>query len=414
MSEAVDVLVIGGGISGATAARFLRPQWVLLEREPVLGGLSTQYRSGAFWFDYGGHYFHFQGANPMQRHLSEKTPFRRYARRSRVHILERLVPFPIQSHLESLPASLRRRIEREMAHSQPPEDPSMAAALRAEFGPTLYQLFFLPFLTKYYARDPRELITGMTKGSIPPPARRSGSARQKKAAQGYNPEFFYPVGELRRFWEAYSQPLLPQVRLDEPVEAIDLADRRLKTSKRSYRFRFLINTMPLPHLLSMLSGFAFPSSLPRRLRYTSTQVTNLVLARRYRRFHWVYLPQRDVPYYRMGYYPGSGTCRIYLEQSIARNGAPQDIAQSGVTGLLRGLGVIHDAAEILHVSRRTIPIAYVQFDRFWARTVPGILRGLAEQGIFSIGRYGGWNYSSMAEDALTARNTALTINRQTA
>ena len=58
-----------------------------------------------------------------------------------------------------------------------------------------------------------------------------------------------------------------------------------------------------------------------------------------------------------------------------------------------------------------IPVSYVVFDRHWPRLVPEILDHLRRQRIFSIGRYGSWNYSSMADDIHMARETAAAIAR---
>ena len=58
-----------------------------------------------------------------------------------------------------------------------------------------------------------------------------------------------------------------------------------------------------------------------------------------------------------------------------------------------------------------IPVSYVVFDRNWPRLVPEILAYLRRQRIFSIGRYGSWNYGSMADDIRMARETAASLGR---
>jgi len=44
--------------------------------------------------------------------------------------------------------------------------------------------------------------------------------------------------------------------------------------------------------------------------------------------------------------------------------------------------------------------------------VPQILSYLRRLGIYSIGRYGSWNYSSMADDIQMARETAAQIRQK--
>lgn len=411
MKEYTEILILGGGISGCTSARFLQHPWLILEKNPLPGGLSTQYKSDGFFFDFGGHYFHFRQSPEIRDLLTGVVRFNRYQRRSKVWLFRRMIPFPLQSHLENLPSRYRNQIRSELARFRESPGDSLGDSLRSRFGPTLFEIFFRPFMTKYYRRDLDEMSRGMEKGSIPPPSTKNNKKLRGDNHQGYNQEFFYPAGGLRRFWESYADPLLPGIRLNEPVVRVDLQNRRVETNRRIYSFKWLINTIPLPHFLSMLTGFSMDPEMPACLRHSSTRVTNMILARRRRRFHWVYLPDEATPFYRMGYYPDTEVCKAYLEETIDPDHSisPGD---SGPAEILSHLGVIRERGEIIHLSRRTIPISYVHFDKAWFQNVPAVLEQLRRQRVFSIGRYGSWNYSSMAGDALAARECADFINNE--
>ena len=413
MTEHREVLILGGGISGCTAARFLRQPWLILEKNSLPGGLSSQYRSQGFWFDFGGHYFHFKQSPEIRALLTSITQFNQYRRRSKVWLFQRMIPFPLQGHLEHLPSRYRRQIRAELAVPRDSIKDSLGENLRSTFGPTLFELFFSPFMTKYYRRDLNEMSRGMDKGSIPPPSTRNRQKASQNNQQGYNPEFFYPVGGLRRFWASYAKPLSRGLRLEEPVMRVDLENRRVETNRRAYSFTWLINTTPLPQFLSMLKGFPMDPEIPGCLRHSSTRVTNMVLARRRRRFHWVYIPEKTTPYYRMGYYPASGTCKAYLEETMDPR-HPRPSGNTDPADILSRLGVIREKGEIIHTSRITIPVSYVQFDKAWFQTVPALLERLRRNQVFSIGRYGSWNYTSMAVDARIARECAEFINNRLA
>lgn len=411
-----EFLVLGAGISGITAAHFLPPQSIVLEKQAIPGGLSTQYASGPYWFDYGGHYFHFQNAPAIRTLLSKVTAFQEYQRRSRVFLMNRLIPFPLQDHIAFLPIKLRKRIRDEITWNQPSPSIRMDLHLRAHFGDTLFNLFFAPFMTKYYGQDLANLAVGLEQGSIPLPDKQNllSDRRKLKAKQsGYNPVFFYPRNGLRAFWNRYSKEANAKVILGEKVISIDMETHRLETERHTYSFNTLISSIPLSEFLSKTRGLPDFSVQRSRLRHTSTRVVNVILEVRRRRFHWVYLPEKETPFYRVGYYPEKGFCSAYLEQTIpsdrisANNGPDPEIATT-----LNRLGMIKGPEEIRHVSIREIPISYVLHDHAWKTTVPPLLSMLREKGVFSIGRYGAWTYSSMAQDALTARDTTLQIIRE--
>jgi len=168
--------------------------------------------------------------------------------------------------------------------------------------------------------------------------------------------------------------------------------------------------MPLKEFLSILEPLApFPW---QQLQHLSTLVVNVVLARRRRHFHWLYLPETDTPFYRVGYYPVGKLTTVYLERTVAANERidSQEIYRDMVQAL-RKTGMINGPREILFHDLIKIPVSYIVFDKQWPNLVPPALDFLRQQRIFSIGRYGSWNYSSMADDIQMAWDTAAMIDK---
>jgi hypothetical protein len=62
------------------------------------------------------------------------------------------------------------------------------------------------------------------------------------------------------------------------------------------------------------------------------------------------------------------------------------------------LGMIQNHDEIVHLDSRLLPVSYIIFDKNWQKTVLPMLEKLKNHEIYSIGRYGTWNYSSMGND----------------
>lgn len=411
------VVIIGAGISGLSAALHLEKESVILEKEDHVGGLSTQYRSAGYWFDYGGHYFHFKDKPEIKAFLEDVSPFNEYRRKSKVFALNRYIPFPIQSHLSFLPAKLRDTMLEEILAGQRRGGDNLAQYLRSNFGPTLYDFFFKPFLTKYYGTDPKHLAANMDKGSIPVPDKESvaqGARGKRFYDAGYNPFFYYPKDSLRGFMQSFSKriPAKARLMLNQEVKEIDIERRRLKTQTAAYEYEHLVSTMPLKHLLEIIKQKErFPA--PQKLRHISTLVVNVVLERKRKRFHWVYLPEMRFPFYRVGFYPTQRVPVAYLEKTVKGETAIGSVAlQKEIRFTLKALHLIESASEIRHFDARFIPVSHIIFDKEWHTIVPPLLENLKRYGIYSIGRYGAWNYTSMSDDVKSAIQTAQTINRQ--
>lgn len=407
------ILIIGAGISGISAARELKNDFLILEKENYVGGLSTRYQANGYWFDFGGHYFHFQKLPEIKKYLKGICKLEEYRRKSEVFIMGKYIPFPIQFHLSYLSSDLRRIIFSEMIETEKNKSGNLDEFLENNFGRHLCDLFFRPFLSKYYGFDLKKIVANMDGGTIPVPDKKSieESYYQKKSFQtGYNVKFYYPKKSLRSFFESYVTDVRKNIKLLETVTEIDLDKKELKTKKSTFQYDYLISTMPLKSFLQITrQNFRFPSY--KKLKNISTLVVNVVLKRKRKNFHWVYLPEEIFPFYRVGIYLEQHMPVVYLEKSIKVDGFKDDISLlSEIYFTLKKLQLIKNKDEIVYLDKKVIPISYVIFDKNWSELVPRILEQLRSYGIFSIGRYGAWNYSSMSDNIKSAQEIARQVN----
>ena len=359
-TQAAPPLTLGAGITGLSAAWALQThQPLLLERNGHLGGLASQYTRGGYLFDFSGHYFHFQNKEAARQILEPALKLDAYQRDCRVFLQNRLIPYPIQLHLSWLKAPLRQEVCQDLTQTLRRPGAHLRAHLQEHFGEALCQAFFFPFMAKY-TRYPLELMAvGEDRGSIPAPPREAmirGCQGGRAQGAGYNAQFFYSRKPLAPFFQSLAAHLGPRLHLEEEALRVDWRNRRVHTTRGSHPYGHLISTLPLPELLRRMEP-SWPEASALRLPHTATLIVNGVLARRRRRFHWVYLPDPQTPYYRAGYYPGRPYTAFYLEQTLGPGDTAPDgeAIRSSTLSCLRDLGMLRHEEELLHHHAVTIP-----------------------------------------------------------
>ena len=88
----------------------------------------------------------------------------------------------------------------------------------------------------------------------------------------------------------------------------------------------------------------------------------------------------------------------------------KDLAEKAIDQF-RGTGILTSDHSIEYIGSMRIPCAYVIYDAHRKKAVPMLLKFLEKNGIYSIGRYGRWEYSSIEEALREGLETAETIAR---
>ena len=131
--------------------------------------------------------------------------------------------------------------------------------------------------------------------------------------------------------------------------------------------------------------------------------------------HWIYIPDKSIPFYRVGFYSNisEAICpkdcsSIYVE--VGKGGVELDTAdistslQNHVIRNLEDIGWI-DPGSIICSAVHIIEFAYVHFSKNYDAVVPLILNKLKSYDIFPLGRYGKWDYTSIEDCILDAIST---------
>ena len=426
-------VVIGAGLSGLAAARALAE----LGRSPEVfeacaepGGLTRTTVVGPFSFDYTGHLLH------LARHDTpadlpyagqDNADWQRIDRRSYCYLGGTLVPAPVQYNMGLLPGGMRSECirsydarENEVAGSSH----NLRDFIVQSFGRYLAEVFLIPQNEKTLAIPVDRLSRGALRRFFPPPdetrVRRGMEPDGSPVDGGYNSCFWYPrVGGISRLVRGLACGI-DRMHLSTGVVSLKLPERRLKTTEgNEVGWHVLLSSMPLVALAGM-SGDRDLVALSSALTNSATLCINLgiqgALGEAVRNAHWVYVPDANIPFYRFGVYSNlggrvapPGHASVYVEVGLAP-GAARDTAslvaiEARACDALFRLGWVRPESVVCRVTQ-LLDCAYVHLTPERDGIVAEIRERLARAGVYPIGRYGCWDYTSMEESILSGIETA--------
>jgi len=423
-AAAPPVLILGAGLTGLSAAVHLRDRAVpfrLVERSTEVGGHARTREVRGFRFDLTGHVLHLRDETLRRRVLGWLgDDCLELERRSRVYSHGVLTRYPFQSNAYGLPPRVAYDCVMGFlaARSAPPGPPprSFAELCQQRFGAGISAHFMIPYNERLWGESADEITAEGGGRFLPVPTVEqviAGAVGLVSEEVGYNARFLYPRGGIGALAAALHRELGATAELGLAPSAVDLARREVHLPGGVVPYEVLVSTIPLPALVRLLVapppeiGAAAAALRATPLRYLDVAVEAPARADH----HWIYLPERDYPFYRVGCYSNlspemapPGHSGYYVE--LVDRGPPAlDALVPRVAAVLRDLGFTGPSDAIAFVEPRLLEPAYVIQDRPHAAATARLLEFLAEHGVISAGRYGEWGYSSM-EDALASGRDA--------
>jgi len=416
--ESVGTLIVGAGISGlATAAALEGGDYLVLEADAEIGGYCKTVHEKGFTWDYSGHFFHFKHAE-IEAWLRERMggqKIRVVEKRSFVSYAGRQIDFPFQKNIHQLPRDEFIECLHDLYFARAPAELGSGAAplpetnfkemLYARFGRAIAEKFLIPYNEKLYACDLSTLDRDAM-GRFFPHANLTDVIRNMRTPDNtsYNSTFTYPEGGAFEYVKALESAVRPgAIATGEPLARIDLERRVAVTPRREIRFERLVSSAPFDRLVR-LAGLSHD---PAVFTWNKVLVFNLGFDRKGPRdVHWVYYPDRERVFYRVGFYDNifdTDRLSLYVEIGFPRDAVVdvaamrarvlRDLEREGVTSghvLVAEHSVVMDPAYV-HITQASMAEH---------RRLAGILRG---HGVHSIGRYGGWTYCSIEDNIVEAR-----------
>lgn len=434
------VVIVGAGLTGMSTAYHLRRGGIgcrVLERAREPGGLCVTREERGYRFDRTGHLLHCPDPELRALALSwlETVPepsalVREVARKAVIWSHEHYTRYPFQANLHGLPPAVahqclrdfvRAWLERERAGGKVPLTGNFEQFCLAAFGRGISEHFMLPYNERLWGVAPREITAEWCERYVPVPALDdvlAGAVGLEDRELGYNARFHYPAGGIGRLSEGLAQAAGP-IELEREVTGIDAERRTVELAHERVPYDVLVSTAPLPELVARIHHVPLEvREAARALRCTPLWYLDVALRRPCGvPYHWCYVPERRYPFYRVGCYSAfsvemapAGTSNLYVEL-VDRAEPVLATLLPEVAAALVSMRIIDTAEAILFARARRIDHAYVIFDQATPRALELVQSFLRSSRVLSVGRYGGWTYSAMADAIVAGREAAAQVER---
>jgi len=423
------VIIVGGGLTGLSTAYFLKRDYLIFEKEQRPGGLCRTETENGFAFDYTGHLLHPQG-DYVKRFIKKLLAHNllHQKRNSWIYSYNTYTPYPYQANTYGLPAKVIKdcllgliEAGRQSGKAKNYED-----WILKTFGKGIAQHFMLPYNQKLWTLPLTKISIDWVKkfGYIPTPNLEEfidGALGINPHDYGYNSEFDYPAtGGIEALVKALLTQIKP-VKIDCQLAAVDVKSHVARFNKEElYQYDYLVSTIPLPLLIKTIGNV--PGNVlkaARELEHTSVLNLNFgVEGKLKHNKHWIYFPEKKYLFHRVGfpsnispYVAPSGNYTISVEVAYSKTKPlNQKTVVAQVKRDLQAAEILGEKDRIVTTRLLNLEYAYVIYKTGMAKKLKTIKSYLNKHHIYTIGRFGSWEYSEMEKAILDGKQMAEELN----
>jgi protoporphyrinogen oxidase len=421
----VTTAILGGGLSGLTLARLLHERGekvIVLEAEPVYGGLCRSRTDKGFTFDTGGSHIIFsreQEVLAFMRQMIAQNE-QRNDRNTKIFYKQKFVKYPFENGLAELPpddrfACINGFVQNLIAleKGEVPAPENFREWIYATFGAGIAECYMVPYNEKIWKYPTEKMSHHWVDGRIPrPPVEDIIKSAIGIETEGYTHQsvFSYPLdGGIEALVKAVAQPVLPFIRTGFRVRSVKKAGSSwiISDGKNEIVADRVISTIPVQHLLPCLGDVPVTvKEACRALVYNSLICVNIGIKGPLPAISWMYIPDKTL----------GKTNRISFPSNFSRHAAPEgcsavlaeithqpgdEIASMSdeeltreVVEMLSTMGICKKE-QVIFTSIERQPFAYVVYDLGYLRNIALVKEYCLSIGIPLVGRFSQFEYLNM-------------------
>lgn len=417
--------ILGGGLTGVTLARFLAgkgEEIVVLEAEPVIGGLCRSRQEKGFCFDTGGSHIIFSRDEEVLRFMLSVLEENRAVRKRNTKIFykDRFVKYPFENGLSGLPKEdlffclheyVKTLIAAEKGELSPVKN--FRDWIYTTFGKGIAECYLIPYNRKIWNYPPERMSAHWVDGRVPrPPVEDIIRSAIGIETEGYTHQavFSYPdEGGIEALVRAVTAPVMDRVTCGFRVSHIrkSCSGWEISDGARTVFAERLISTIPLQNLIPALEGV--PERVQQAvssLRYNSVCSVFIGVKGSVPDISWLYVPSPDIGLLNRVSFPSNYSthvapegCSSVLAEITYNEGDPltrmndAEIIRHVVNSLL-AMGLIRNE-DVIYSGIARHRFAYVVYDLDYLANISVVRKYCEETGIDLVGRFARFEYLNM-------------------
>lgn len=424
-------LIIGAGLAGLSTAFHLNDDYIFIEASEAPGGTASTLQFKGFKLDNAVHIFYFKD-HPILNWISDtlNVELLETTRKSSVWINNTYVKYPIQYHLSKLPWPHRINSMRSLLNSVSNKkrinsSDNFETYSLFGFGAQLTEIFVRPYNEKLFGVPMARLNTEWLGDYIPDYSRMKmllSVLGIMSNNYGRNSKFYYPhEGGVSTVAQKLSSQLKTSPLYNCSLKKVIYERKKVLLSDGAeVKYEYLINTIPLDSFLKTFDSL--PSEILASLKLLKRNSTTLLhilgKGKIKKEEHWIYVPDPTIPFYRITI-PGNinpANCpaeHFALTLEFGGNVYENQSVLDKSIAILKSMGILNENNSDIEFCWRLIDCGYVIYDENRKMALKKIFPFLQRNQIWSIGRYGSWEYSNMEDAILHGKRIAKRLLIQT-
>ncbi|QTA38497.1 NAD(P)-binding protein [Thermosipho ferrireducens] len=406
----MKICIIGAGITGLSVGKLLSNDHdvTIYEKKNHIGGIAyVKDVNGVAYHLVGGHCLNSKNQKVLDFIFNKVLPKENWhivKRISKIYFRGHYISYPIEFSVKEIATfdkDLAFNITKDFFEAKFQNPQNLAEWFEQKFGKTLAHEYFIPYNRKIWNMAPEKMDYLWVKDKLPIPNKRDFFESLIGVKRDIMPHnvFYYPnTNSQNTFIEALAKDL----KVINNFEVFSIEKRNNKwIVNNQYEYDIVISTVPLNMLPFIVKNVPVKiKDYARKLKYN--KVTTVLWKTKPIKFTWTYYPAPDTIFHRHIHIGNffQPMQNYTITESIGERSYEEMVSEG------RKFDYLLEPLDY-HVSDH----AYVVFDHNYKKSKEMIKEYFQKIGIFSIGRFGEWEYYNMDVCIEKAMELVERINR---